>query len=436
MPLREDVIKWLTPAANEDHASYLPIKKTPEGIRPAIPGKALEAGRALTDFITLPGEAYQSGIPEDAIGRTVQGALTLSNNPYRQDPNALGIFGSAIGAKRRFAPEELAKAEQALTSGADTWNSHGFTKGKEGNMRFEINDQPAAFQWTPEQLARIATPMESMQTKGVELGDFPLMQEVFQHPELYQAYPELSRLPIVPYTKGGNTRGFFNPDEGKKFLGLGMDMMGGKLRPSTELKDTLIHELQHAVQDVEGLPPGYSPERSTPYVQVLNQALNNMPKDNLPEHSTAPIDLYTALKQVPNDVYNRTAGEVEARNASYRAQNTPKFNKHVAPQLTTDIPAENQIINPESLDTFVESYRGMLGSEAQAQLETALAGLDPQAAAKAIRMVRGPISPGPRSAPSLQDEHDQMIGELYNQADWNTIPPQIQQLLERRKAGR
>ena len=145
------------------------------------------------------------------------------------------IYGSAkSNSINSFAGEKalnasankLSKAKAMLEKGEDEvkiWQSTGWYKDKDGAWKFEIDDSPAKIK----------------NQNADKLGD------LLEHKELFKAYPELKDIKIkkIIDEKVGKL-GYYDPNE-KEIA----------LRDISD-KSTLMHEVQHAIQDVEGFAKG------------------------------------------------------------------------------------------------------------------------------------------------------------------------------------
>lgn len=77
-----------------------------------------------------------------------------------------------------------------------------------------------------------------------------------EHPELFEAYPDLGQDVIVRRNQslGADTRGRFRAEDNRVDIG---SSLRGK---PVEETSTALHELQHAVQELEGFPRGGNPD--------------------------------------------------------------------------------------------------------------------------------------------------------------------------------
>ncbi|WP_103642149.1 LPD23 domain-containing protein [Campylobacter concisus] len=145
------------------------------------------------------------------------------------------IYGSAkSNSINSFAGEKalnasankLSKAKAMLEKGEDEvkiWQSTGWYKDKDGAWKFEIDDSPAKIK----------------NQNADKLGD------LLEHKELFKAYPELKDIKIKKIIdEKGENLGYYDPNKKE----IAINNIGDK--------STLMHEVQHAIQDIEGFARG------------------------------------------------------------------------------------------------------------------------------------------------------------------------------------
>ena len=131
---------------------------------------------------------------------------------------------------------KLETAERMLKDGADSETVRretGWFKGYDGKWRFEIDDSDA----------RITTP-HSRYTK---------LSAILQHDKLFAAYPELKEI-YVTMDDIENGKGSYSRTLGD--ITISRDLLD---KPES-FKKVLIHEVQHAIQDIEQFERGASVE--------------------------------------------------------------------------------------------------------------------------------------------------------------------------------
>ena len=145
------------------------------------------------------------------------------------------IYGSAkSNSINSFAGEKalnasankLSKAKAMLEKGEDEvkiWQSTGWYKDKDGAWKFEIDDSPAKIK----------------NQNADKLGD------LLEHKELFKAYPELKDIKIKKIIDEKVEKlGYYDPNKKE----IAINNIGDKL--------TLMHEVQRAIQDIEGFARG------------------------------------------------------------------------------------------------------------------------------------------------------------------------------------
>jgi hypothetical protein len=195
------------------------------------------------------------------------------------------------GKMAKNAPIQLLdKARQMLKEGMDDatiWKQTGWWLGHPDKQpRFEI----------PDELASLNVP------QGASYG-----YEQLQHPALQSQYPEMFAN-INQNIKPGDIAGSFARN---KLTVTGPD-------PFTR-RSIGLHELQHAIQRQEGFGRGGSVKGISDKFGLTNE-------------------------DIAREIYNRLAGEVEARNVQARMNFSPEQRMNIPPWLTMDVPLEQQIL--------------------------------------------------------------------------------------------
>lgn len=116
------------------------------------------------------------------------------------------------------------------------------------------------------------------------------MKEVLQDKQLFQAYPELQDLEIIAGNIGSKNWGEYYQED--KLIALNTLFVNTK----EKAKSTLYHEIQHAIQDIEGFAYGEK------------------------------------LEQIAKENYRLRHGEVEARNVENRMQQVSGYETKKPPK--------------------------------------------------------------------------------------------------------
>lgn len=135
--------------------------------------------------------------------------------------------------------DSLREAQEMQAAGADMESirkATGWHEGMDGKWRFEINDSRM-----------------QLRTDAADIPNYTTLGELVDAPELFEAYPDMADLSVTFHTLEGGQNGGYS----RKFdsIELSRDM---KNRPET-LLNSLIHEVQHAIQSREGFASGANP---------------------------------------------------------------------------------------------------------------------------------------------------------------------------------
>jgi hypothetical protein len=210
-----------------------------EGFRPLI-GNMLEPVMRSVD---APRAAAQNLIPPEDIqsealstaGILGGGSLAASGRGIlNYDPNTVNIFAgqraaARVGGDRR---DNMAKAAEMFDAGVperDIYNRTGVFKGSDGKLRYEIFDETSTINTDVSQPA-------------VFLNDF------LSHPKLFETYPSLEGVRVRFEDDTSGYLGSYLPNADEIRLKTG--------RTPEETRSTLLHEIQHAVQNREGFSGG------------------------------------------------------------------------------------------------------------------------------------------------------------------------------------
>lgn len=259
------------PGYYDQPLSFAPMKTDPQGNEtPALPRVVRDTAQFGIDMLASP---YTGTVPENFVVDTALNALG-----QHQTPGQLGLF---LGKNAREAPlENLRKFEAQKRPGimGHLWSMLGWGSNKMSgdNPFFEISDADAAFdprgalqKATEAQAEKVREvrgygPMSPLQEASVPTARKQLINEGYQvrlrdildHPELYQNYPELADMPVNIGKLGddSNYAGMYSSNN--KSITMRGPRLPTSIAGSRNNKSTLIHEIQHAIQDIEGWPRG------------------------------------------------------------------------------------------------------------------------------------------------------------------------------------
>lgn len=218
-----------------------------------------------------------------------------------------GGGGSIKDAEATIVPANLIKnaglinvALERLQRGlkpVDVYNATGVYRGPVDNkLRAVVSDAAAKFNSKPPQ--------------GKSSADW-VLGDMIDHPELFEAMPDLKNIKIRPLTAEQRASGlkaaYLHP---YKDLPEEIRYTTKGIKDGNELLSDMLHEVQHAIQQRGGFQKGANsksvldtPEFSSMLSQSRNQRLQ--------------VDDETVFKDLQRDLYTRTAGEAEARAVQY-----------------------------------------------------------------------------------------------------------------------
>ena len=232
----------------------------------------------------------------------------------------------------------LEEARRMLENGSSSEEvriATGWFKGYDNKWRIEIDDSKMKVAFNgkysrDEDVRRYAELVEKVyftltatdeETNELSLLDSKLgdkkiepskLGDMIEHPALFEAYPQLADIDI--YFNETEKTASYHP--GFKEISIPKKLK----RDMKTFKSTLIHEIQHAIQDIEGFASGSN-------IEMFNNTKNK-----------------TAYEQ-----YHDTAGEIEARDAAARVNLTEEERKNTRP----DIDREDVIFAEAGHESYV-----------------------------------------------------------------------------------
>lgn len=245
-----------------DMISYLETTSTPELFKDIGSGaleiiketySALErvtrGGGNTGDLLAAAGFAFGAGSTAPAP----RGALRIFAGPLSADDRLTDLKLVEIEARLR---ELQARGVSEPEIDSTMYKEFGTFVLPDGNIRVEIPDYNAEF--SPKfQLLQQKTRDEYI--PGVAYAEGGKLSEFFDHPELFAAYPDLRDMGVVlEHSPNSDFLGTYNPRKNEVWLNTS--------RPVEEMRGTLLHELQHWVQEQEGFDVGSNPDSISPII--------------------------------------------------------------------------------------------------------------------------------------------------------------------------
>lgn len=221
---------------------------------------------------------------------------------YGTDVKGEAAVESGGGKRHSLAGQYSQTAKLNSLSGAVRMNENGtpmdtirartgWWLGKDGKWRYEIDDSALSFD------------RNGYTDNAMYLADY------VRHDKLFAAYPWLRgvKLKVADVVAGNdNLNGLYNHHDDTIYLKDG--------RTDKQMKSTLLHELQHVIQEYEGFATGANPNAAA--ALLLNSAYNDLKRDLRFAKIKSPDEKMRIVKQY----IERTTGnsfESQAQNYYY-----------------------------------------------------------------------------------------------------------------------
>lgn len=294
------------------------------GRRPMTPEQLQDYGSRLGGYVMLGGlgrAALAGEVPETSTLGIIAG-----RNSHTADLQALQEREALGGHPRNVS----------------NWRSTGWYFGPEGLPKYEI----------PDQSSRVTAMAGLLKNPG----DSAPLGMVLQHPELYQAYPQLSGMkvsvdPGLSIAKG--QWGYYDKGEIKIAPGLAQH---------PEFESVMLHEMQHGVQDIEGFAKGantsnyFDPrlhqQATDLYAEGQKLLAGRAPSQLNPAERQKFLDINAGVskynkftKEQARAGYKASAGENEANVVSDRLNMNPN-ELGITPPWISKVPIDLQDVVP------------------------------------------------------------------------------------------
>ncbi|SFP31662.1 LPD23 domain-containing protein [Tranquillimonas alkanivorans] len=316
---------------------------------------AQQASRNLTRWDGPMDAAGDAATLAAALGSTLLPGGVASYRQGIEDLMDAGVRTHKSGQLNIFAGpgaanadrSALSRAEQMEQAGVDRdhiWRSTGWGRGVDDQWRFEIDDSAARV--------------------GLRPGETAPLPDALKHEQLNAAYPQLQRVDVAMTDEvDPGTQGVFMGALGEGGHGDATLWLSDRARAP---RSTMLHEAQHAVQQIEGRQAGgnlVDAGNSAVAGEILEElrgeaqpmgfeeffknsgledrAMARHIFDNFVSDGAAEEDL---RRKAAQEAYRRLAGEVEARNTQARRHMTAAERREVPPWATEDVPREKQLL--------------------------------------------------------------------------------------------
>lgn len=283
---------------------------------------------------------------------------------FGENPGTLGSFAGM--RSKNLDKTKLYEANSMYlnrTPMDEIWGATGWFKGQDGEWRYKINSGNAKIKdndsFTITEIGQTRKDFPGFgaeQFDKIRLNKETKLEDVLDHPELFKAYPEFKNIKIARFTDDvPQNSALAYWDKNTQTIHISDDMM------RTQLVPTLIHELQHKIQDIEGFAKGGAP--ATDFKLNYHKTIDNLEQEiasiydrgKFTDKDIARIDYINkvfdldfnrriAAADAAKENYMKLAGEVEARNAELQYWRDWAKMPQVYPRSTEDVPSHRQIV--------------------------------------------------------------------------------------------
>jgi len=223
-----------------------------EGFKKALYERPVDTGGMVLggSYLTVGGLRKLQNLADKS------GFADLVDKASRQLPetkmsNRSEMFGSLVGLERTGKLDLVDKAQKMEAEGASPeqiWNTHGLIRGLDDKWRYEFDD------------SKMELTLDDVPKNPLNLRP---LEQVIKHPTLFNTYPELRELKVAPfkYQLPERTGGVFHGDH--PMHGQLIEMNPTKMDDKKTYESYLAHEIQHAIQRIEGTARGGNQRNET-----------------------------------------------------------------------------------------------------------------------------------------------------------------------------
>jgi hypothetical protein len=296
-------------------------------------------------------------------------------------PKPLQIFiGENANTWNKEAAKTAVEMEKAGAKPEDIWSATGTFRGAEGKLRQEISDKYSTIKGggSFEDVIMNAYDRGVERTRGTGQREYwqpykTTVDDVLFHHNLSEAYPELMKIESQLTPNETGSKGQLMLTDKDLIMQIRPDLQG------TQAESTMLHELQHGVQEKEGFAKGgnmqefQSGPMFNPMAKDLNADLSKVltggytakPEEVIssikygnPQEIQSIVKKYgfdnvddalsflsaEDMKRTPFGQYKRLAGEAEARAVQSRMNMTDAERRAKFPYQSYDVPINDLIV--------------------------------------------------------------------------------------------
>ena len=342
----------------EERLSILPRYNAKQGL--IAPQFIYDLAKAVSAPITA-ARGYQV-TPEESVNTAVNafGGGGIGTAPK-------GALRTFIGRNAKTwdvaAEAKFLELEKKGIAPEQAWQQTNTFRSPDGKLRQEISDLPAFLKGGGSYGDVVMNRLGALEKGGVkQIGQPMTVGDIYYHPDLLKAYPNLANVQTEFIPKGNTAKGQI----GENILRMQYDL------PNKEAQSVMLHELQHSIQDTEGFASGGSPtsmvlvleklaEKKRQEARKLFDLSSNQdplnPQIIKPGARKKGLELEKEARLLEDkalaayrseghkfDLYNRLGGEAEARAVQARMNMTPAQRAQTFPLKSYDVPINELIL--------------------------------------------------------------------------------------------
>jgi hypothetical protein len=257
----------------------------------------LGSDRAASEYLNslgIKGLRYLDG-GSRAAGEGTHNFVIFDDNAIQM----LDMYYQFAGQRSAMSPEvqlNLARAQELAASGTRNGairRETGWFIGMDGKWRYEIPDN----------------------LDGINIGDRSAwnvsLSKIYKNKALFAAYPQLKKIKVGFSDLPEDTVGQYSNTTTPALIELNTNTRYSDER----LKKALLHEIQHAIQEMENFARGANPAEFQGGARL----------SDMPESQSDPLEQY-----------KRVAGEIESRDTERRAGMSAEERDAISPDLRED----------------------------------------------------------------------------------------------------
>jgi hypothetical protein len=361
MPTTSDILGMMPQRVTQSRPETAGMEELGTMIAPGLAKAAAPVGKG---YLSLLGNEINAGMTGQPT-RSVIGQMT---------PKPLQIF---IGENAKTWDKEAAKTavemEKAGAKPEDIWSATGTFRGAEGKLRQEISDKYSTIKGggSFEDVIMNAYDRGVERTRGTGQREYwqpykTTVDDVLFHHNLSEAYPELMKIESQLTPNETGSKGQLMLTDKDLIMQIRPDLQG------TQAESTMLHELQHGVQEKEGFAKGGSPDLMVLTLEKLAKQKReeaqkmfdlSSNKDPLNPQIIKPgarakglelekearliqdqVSIAYHSEKAKYDLYKKLAGEAEARAVQSRMNMTDAERRAKFPYQSYDVPINDLIV--------------------------------------------------------------------------------------------